>query len=256
MKLPALVLALPSALLGACRSPSREQVEARIIETTQQELAPASLETLIQIADRRGIDVTRARGAQVAAAGQRAQAESDAKKELTAAIGKNKAKEEGDGTMKFYGLNFGIAPTVLFGGPEEVRSATIVDQGGTPVVHVTESRDATTAVLLETHYFFQLPDSDIFGLTKWGFGPFLGVQVSEDDVLQGIGFGAMVGFRYNEESSRSFNIGLGMFLDEDVQTLASGFSDGAAPPGGETQVRYDKEDAWRGALMFSFAWGI
>ena len=157
-------------------------------------------------------------------------------------------------TKQFYGVSFGIAPSVLFGGPEEVRAASIVDQGGTPVVQVTESRDDTTAVLLETHYFFQ--PKKILDTYEWGFGPFLGIQVTEDDILQGIGFGGMIGFRYAEDSSRSFNIGFGVFLDEDVQTLASGFSDGQPPPTGETQVRFDKEDAWRGVLMFSFAWGI
>ncbi len=246
------VLVPALVLLAGCVT-SREKIQAQMLAQTRAELQGVPFDDLILVAQERGLNVSRARAVRDNAA-TRAAAEPAAREALTAEIALDKAAKQATAIKDFYGVSLGIAPSILFGGPEEVRSAEIVDQGGTPVVHVTESRENSTAILLEAHYFFQ--PSKILDTYEWGFGPFLGVQVSEDDVLQGIGFGAMVGFRYAEDSSRSFNIGLGMFLDEDVQTLASGFSDGAAPPGGETQVRYDKEDAWRGALMFSFAWGI
>jgi hypothetical protein len=248
-----LALVLAPITLLACQGPSKEYVRARIADQTRRELQGASLESLVAIADERGIDVNPAR-ALLAAPAERAAGEAAEKDRLSGLIADDTGKKEASAVKSFYGVNFGIAPSVLFGGPEEVRAATLVDTGGgTSVVHVTESDDDSAALLLETHYFFQPPK--LWDTYAWGTGPFLGIQVSEEDILQGLGFGWMVGFRYGE-TARSFNIGLGMFLDEDVQTLASGFSDGQAPPTGETQVRFDKEDAWRGALVFSFAWGI
>lgn len=172
-----------------------------------------------------------------------------------------KALNELDGRREFAGIGFGIAPSVVFGGSREVESAEIVTTtppgGGTPTstVRVKTSHQAVPSLLLETHYFF-VPKYDD-GKTQVGHGPFLSLEVGEDDVIGGLGFGYMVGWRSERgASSRSFNVGIGPFLDRDVQQLAHGFADGQTPPNGETQVAFRSEDEWRWVLMFSFSWGI
>lgn len=172
-----------------------------------------------------------------------------AQKELNELLAKNKAL---GGAEKLFGAKFGVGPAILFGGPRDIEKAS-VENG---VVRVTESSTERAALLLETHYF---PCICALGEhSRFGHGPMvtLGLE-STDSVLNGIGAGWMLGWGSSDsESNTSINVGFGAYLDPNVDRLASGFHNGAAPPSGETQVRLETGSEVYGMVMFSFAWEL
>ena len=48
----------------------------------------------------------------------------------------------------------------------------------------------------------------------------------------------MIGFRRDRETSESFNIGIGVVIDPNVQTLGEGITANMPLPTGETAIRY------------------
>ena len=93
--------------------------------------------------------------------------------------------------------------------------------------------------------------------TAFGTGPFVALALgSTDSVIQGLGLGWMAGWKItdDQEDNSSFNIGVGAFLQNDVQKLADGFREGKAPPGGLTSVEFTEEDEIVPMLVFSFRW--
>ena len=85
-----------------------------------------------------------------------------------------------------------------------------------------------------------------------GFGPFVAVQSSDSKAIDAFALGVMCGFRKDPKASSSVNVGIGVSFDPSVQVLGHGFKEGAAPPPGETAVRFKKEGQFGWVLMTSF----
>jgi len=67
------------------------------------------------------------------------------------------------------------------------------------------------------------------------------------------GGGILVGFKYSEKTSRSFNIGIGWFHDQNFKKLGDGLVRNQPAPDGEYIIRY-KTTGWDGPMViFSFS---
>ena len=172
-------------------------------------------------------------------------------------------KKEEEGLRKFHGLNFGIGPTMKLGGKREILKASLVDNGsGTSIVRVSEDREQDVGVLLESHCFFmpfQNPDTadpeDVPSKRfLWGTGPFVALDVGDDDVLNGLGGGWMIGVRTGDTSS--INVGWGVLLDRNVQVFGRGVHEDRPLPSGETQIRFRTISDWKQIVTFSFTWNF
>lgn len=177
-----------------------------------------------------------------------------------------KAEDKYKGTEEHFGVQWGFGPAIVGDGTREIESATITDGR----VNVTESRQYQPKILLETHKFLAAfydcesdpakrkqkvkdghsPSDDMLV----GFGPFVALALGGDDVIDGIGFGLMVGGKVGQGTS--FNVGVGPYLASKIQVLADGFVDGEAAPAGATEVEFTKRSDWKSLVMFSFSWSF
>jgi len=162
--------------------------------------------------------------------------------------------QEPDKTREFAGLSFGVGISATFdlGENDRVSAAEVVND----IVRVTDKDNVRARIMLESHYFFK-PEK-AFPLTgteseKWGYGPFIALQPGTDEIIESIGFGLMVGFRRDEDSDQSFNIGLGVAYDPNTQTLGADVIDGQPLPAGETDVRFLEQDQVGLLLLTSFS---
>jgi hypothetical protein len=149
------------------------------------------------------------------------------------------------------GLAPGISLTADLGHTDRVAKAEIVNG----IVRVTDQNNMPARLMLEGHYFFVPPGKGPFqiGEDMWGFGPFIALQPGDGKIIQAVAAGVMVGFRHDPKESSSFNLGVGVIIDPDVQVLGDGFVANKAPPEGETEIRY-RETSQVGLLfMTSFS---
>jgi len=184
--------------------------------------------------------------AQMPAQGElEAKAKAEAEAEALAAD----AAKETENRRKFAGLDLGVGISVTFdfGGLERINSAEIV----AGIVRVTDEDDVRARIMLESHYFFT-NDPGPFGVLAgdWGWGPFVAIQPGTDEIIEAAAVGLMVGFR-QKGSDRSFNIGLGIAVDPNVQTLGDGIERDTPLPVGETAVRFREEAQYGMVLIFS-----
>ncbi|MCI5125976.1 MAG: hypothetical protein D3925_16280 [Candidatus Electrothrix sp. AR5] len=168
-------------------------------------------------------------------------------------------KLTGVNTELLGGFKFGVALglTMDLGDNDRVESAEVVNG----VVRVTKDNNYSPRIMLETHYFFTPGPQDTFGPEEflghkegeWGFGPFVALQTGSEDIIEYIGAGIMLGFRRSEESTNSFNVGLGVVVDPSVKILGDGIVENRPLPEGEAEVRF-KETSQLGLLaMVSYA---
>ena len=168
--------------------------------------------------------------------------------------------------QRFGGIEFGIgmAFTSDLGDNARVREAQIVNG----IVRVTRGDDIRARLILESHYFFT-PEGGlpIIGLTNptyrerrednaqpmWGWGPFVAIQPGTDNVIDAIGGGLMIGLRRGTTGTDSFNIGIGVLFDLDVQTLGDGILENQPLPAGETEIRYRRRAQSGFMVMSSFS---
>ena len=144
----------------------------------------------------------------------------------------------------FMGLSWGLGFGYSIGGDDIIESAEIVNG----VVRATDDRTDQARVLLEFHRFFWCNNKN--RSVESGCGPFVALAASSDDILKGVGVGFMWGWKSKDPSaSEGFSVGIGAILDNDVKSLADGFSENAPPPPGETVVRFKKEARWSGLLF-------
>ena len=147
----------------------------------------------------------------------------------------------------FKGMGFGGSVGISFFSPSNRdQEAMIVD--GTPgTVRITKERSVVPAVMLESHYFITRGDKPM-----WGAGPFAGILSSGEKVIDAFGIGLMIGGRRSKDQPQSFNLGLGVIWEPEIQRLGEGFEEGKAPPGNETEIRYKTEAAVGTLLIISF----
>lgn len=185
------------------------------------------------------------------------------KKTRTRAVTQDELAELETNSTKFGGIDFGvgIAFSADTGTNDRVREAELVNG----IVRVTHSDNVRARLILESHYFFTPMAEDgvrrlpIFGLENtelkktWGWGPFLAVQPSSEQVIDAIGGGVMVGLRKAGEGNDSFNIGLGLLVDLDTRILGDGILADQPLPAGETQIRFKRRDQTGVLLLSSFS---
>jgi hypothetical protein len=166
-------------------------------------------------------------------------------------------KEEDDalaGFQNFKGIKLGIGPSVSFdvGGKPRIEGARVIDGR----VRVEREQSAIPRILLESHYFFT-PALDLPGLVprgRWGFGPFVGLQSSTEDILEAYALGVMIGFRPLDELRGSFNLGLAAVIDPNKLVLGDNVHENRPPPGGETEARTKEETSVGVGIVASFSW--
>ncbi|GJM44294.1 MAG: hypothetical protein DHS20C21_11360 [Gemmatimonadota bacterium] len=145
----------------------------------------------------------------------------------------------------FRGLNLGAAFAVFFYDDDNISKAEVI--GG--VVRVTRRESQDLKYLLEAHFFPKLFLDD-----RGGVGPFFAVAADDEDIVDAIGAGVMVGFRRSKSADASLNFGAGFFMDTNSRVLGGGLREGAALPNGETEIRYEEKGKTGFHLLFSFAW--
>jgi hypothetical protein len=108
--------------------------------------------------------------------------------------------------------------------------------------------------MLESHYFF-LPTECPFNIGKdmCGWGPFMALQPGTDNIIEAAAIGLMMGFRRKKEESASFNVGIGVVVDPNVQTLGDGIVANKPLPGGETAVRFKNSEQYGVVILTSFS---
>ncbi|MAI31661.1 MAG: hypothetical protein CMM07_08325 [Rhodopirellula sp.] len=156
------------------------------------------------------------------------------------------AKNDDDETksqIEFMGLSWGLGFGYSFSSDDAIDEAVLVDG----VVRVKSNKKEQPRAILEFHKFIACNDGGKNGTR--GCGPFVGVAATPDDLLSGVGFGWMFGFKAKPTDPDGFSVGIGAILDADVKDLADGFEKNQAPPAGETSVRYETESRWS-ALIF------
>jgi hypothetical protein len=161
--------------------------------------------------------------------------------------------------------NFGVGLLLNFdlGHRKPIKSASIINNK----VVVEEEDDTKYGLGLEVHKF-------MFGSTvggdknrhwtgSWAVGPYVSVLPGTNEVIDALGAGIIVGFfgrpdKINDNTTNkagfSMNLLIGGYIDPQTQVLADGFIDGAAPPAGETSVRYKNVTQYgiQGGLSFNY----
>lgn len=153
----------------------------------------------------------------------------------------------------FLGVSWGVGPSITFdtGSHDRVSEASLDSNG---VVRVDDVDNNLVRVTLETHYFFQTKGKFLNAeQDMWGWGPFVAVQPSGTEIIDALGFGMMLGFRYAEESPASFNMGLGWMIDPNAKVLGDGIQENHPLPSGETAIRFQERSQSGVLVMFSFS---
>jgi hypothetical protein len=178
-------------------------------------------------------------------------------------------------TEKFEKLGFGTGYGAVWNLDDRVRveEAEVVSN----VVRVSRDHDVQFGPILELHKFVwalksqavaRLADLHFLGRTVpdtcrslavvrkvpiVGLGPFVGLRVGGDDVVETFAVGAMFLFR-TPESDKSLNLAVAYAIDPSVRTLGDGIEEGKPLPEGETQIRYRTTHQEGLVVLFSVGW--
>jgi hypothetical protein len=184
-----------------------------------------------------------------------------------------------------FGWGLGIAADFDTGGTR-VASASIITSPGGSIVRVTDtSSNVGVSFVLEAHYFFTnwgfnaAPQACHVTAGKYdnpsnctfvGIGPFVAIEVgggtsatpSANSPITGYALGVLFGLHHPKTDSSgnavtndnsSWNFGIGFRVDPKAQVLGDGFAANAAPPAGETAIRYKSEPRPGVMLLSSFS---
>jgi hypothetical protein len=151
-----------------------------------------------------------------------------------------------DAGVQFRGLSWGVGFGVSQGFDDVIGEARVVN--GIIVSENDETQQAR--LILEAHQYRACGESkigDTFGCGPAGF-----IVTGQQDVLAGVGFGFMFGWKSPDEAKGTgFSIGIGALLDNDIKALADGFEVGGSLPSGETEIRFESKARWSGILFFT-----
>lgn len=162
--------------------------------------------------------------------------------------------KSGPEATQFKGINFGIGIGVSSDfGNNVVQKVELIQD----TVRVTEKKSALPRVLLESHYFVLTPNE-----AKLGIGPFVAIQAGGSDLIEAMGAGVIVGWRrttrriengQDKLDDSSFNIGLGVVLDNKAQVIRDGLTENRVAPTGLQSTELTRETSQWGLLVtFSF----
>lgn len=145
-------------------------------------------------------------------------------------------------------LGFAAGIGVNFFSKDDIRDATV--RNG--VVRVTETRSEERAIWLESHYQLWKSPTD-----RYGFGPFVAMQINDDDsgLFDSLGAGVMWSMNRAPKSKSfqnlGFNVGVGV-TSTSIKRLGAGLKENEALPAGEEAVFFRKEDDTGWMVLFSF----
>lgn len=142
-----------------------------------------------------------------------------------------------------FGFGIGLSYTFDTGDNDRVKSAEVVDG----IVRVNDEENGIPRLVLEGHYFFG--DEDNFA-----HGPFVAVQPGDDEIINSAAIGWMIGLRKKDQGSNSWNLGLGISADPNVQILGDGIKENKPLPGNEENVRYKEKTQYGVMILFSTSW--
>lgn len=146
----------------------------------------------------------------------------------------------------FMGLRLGIGVGFSYAFDDVVSQAS-VDAGGR-IVAETRQRQLPR-VILESHYYGLCRIASCNAGT-FGIGPYVAIVAKSDKLISAFSAGVMFGWRDPlPERSQGLSVGIGAVLDDEVKSLASGFTVGQPLPAGETAVRYETKARWSGILF-------
>ena len=166
----------------------------------------------------------------------------------------------------FAGLKFGAGLSFTYdtGEHDRVESASIDANG---IVRVDKTSNGIARIMLEAHYFFSPYKVDPLTAktanpkkeyANWGMGPFVAVQPGSDEIINSIGVGVMLGFRYSKSNNQSFNLGFGLSVDPNTKVLGQEFVDGqpapVGPDGKPLPIRYVTREQAGFLMLASFSW--
>lgn len=161
----------------------------------------------------------------------------------------------------------GLGITVAPDASERIDEAFLVDNK----IVVTKENTNAARMMFEFHQLFTTNvfsskgraaareqllacESNAINCPMFGIGPFMAVQMSEDDLVSSVGLGLMIGLRNDPRKETSFNFGVGLQWDSKAKQLADGFKPGQGLPTGETQIRFKEKGEAR--LMFGISLGF
>jgi hypothetical protein len=153
-------------------------------------------------------------------------------------------KKQAESEVEFMGLSWGLGFGFSFSSDELVDDAEVVNG----VVRMKSQKKQQPRAVMEMHKYFWCNKGYTDG--KRGCGPFIAVAATADDVLSGVGFGFMYGYKRGADESGGFSVGVGAILDGNVKDLAEGFKVDQPLPPGETTVRFEDKARWS-ALVFA-----
>lgn len=182
---------------------------------------------------------------------------------------------------KFKNLGFGGGYGIVadFGGRSRVKEAEVIGN----LVRVTKDEDVRFGPMLELHKFMwplkektvekfsdqvyrlvpkencsrpatftdTVPAKEPIALIA--FGPFIGLRLGTENVVESFGVGVMFGFRKFDKDT-SLNVGFAVMTDPNARTLGDGIEEGKPLPTGETEIRFKTghQEGW--SLLFSVGW--
>jgi hypothetical protein len=147
-------------------------------------------------------------------------------------------------------LGFGVAVGFLWNvtGVDIVSDAS-VDANG--IVRVDKRSNTSAGAMLEMHYFPKRWKSNTAGA-----GPFVGVRLASDQIIDAVGLGFMIGWKIGDTGSKGFGLGIGYAAIPTAKTLGHEFvEDHAAPldPSGKPlPIRYEERDKGSVMMLLSF----
>lgn len=166
------------------------------------------------------------------------------------------------GKQTFGGINFGVGVAFSYdlGSNGRVSDASVVDG----IVRVNRTENVRARFVLESHFLFTPTNiggvKRFFGFENtateknWGVGPFIALQPGgAEAIIDAIGAGVMVGLRRSGTGTDSFNIGVGVLYDLNVQTLGDGILENMPLPGLEEEVRFKRQEQSGLLIMSSYS---
>ncbi len=152
------------------------------------------------------------------------------------------AQDGESGVWDQFGLGVGLSYTINVGKDDRIKSAEVINGK----VRITDEENGIPRVVLEGHYFFNADDG-------FGHGPFIAIQPGDEEIINAAAIGYMIGLRASEAST-SWNLGLGIAADPNVQTLGDGLEANKDMPVGETEIRYREQTKYGVMILFSTTW--
>lgn len=169
-----------------------------------------------------------------------------------------KEDEEFSGESIWQYFSAGILVNKYFGDEGDQPIAEAVVRSGK--VRVTKKRDVVLGLGLQAHYAFALStivrqEAEGDPWKKWsehGLGPYVGVMLDSDDVIDALAVGLAYSHRRQSEGVR---IGVGLVMDPDAKHL-DGVKEGDALAEGEVEVPTQERLAWGIQVMVAFTPGF